>query len=89
MSRRARTLPTPGSDSSTLTTFSLASMSSLSLCSNRSREAERFSLSRALTSARTAARFRSFLERGLALLGGERRRERHREATSGGDPDAV
>src|SRR5205823_219062 len=52
MSRRARTLPTPGRDSRTLTTFSLASVSSRSPCSNSSARLSELALSFSFTSAR-------------------------------------
>ena len=77
MSRRARTLPTPGSDSSTLTTFSLARISSRSPWSNSS-GGERAHLELLLHLGPPAARDGRLLERGLTLLGGERGRERHR-----------
>ena len=48
MIRRARTLPTPGNDSRTLTTLSFATMSSLSLWAKWSGSDNRFSFNRAL-----------------------------------------
>ena len=78
---RARTLPTPGSDSSTLTTFSLASISpASSLWSLAANSSFRFSepiLSFSLASARTRHDTAAFRERGGAGFWGLRRRSRH------------
>ena len=73
MIRRACTLPTPGSDSSTLTTLSLASASSRVPWSNSSSRPSEPCLELRLHLRALTARFGRLLECGLALLGGERR----------------
>ena len=77
MVRRALTLPTPGSDSSTARTLVLPTISSSSACSSSSASDSEPIFSRSLSSARCPAGDGGLLEGGLPLLGRQSGREHH------------
>ncbi len=84
MSRRARTLPTPGQRLEHAHDLELGEHVVLVALVEEVAEAQPVELEPGLDLRPHSTRLRSFLERSLALLGGERRRKGHGRASSEG-----